>query len=257
MQNNILYKTNYHIDLRDVDFKKKLKLSTLFSYFQEVASLGSASLGAGIDDLANDYGVAWILMRIRVEIGRLPSWDEEITIETWPQEPGKLEFERDYIVRDQDGAPIIRAVSVWVIMDLKERKLKRASHIALEYPSIMEERAIDYKLKKLKSPQVLQTAYHKVIGYSDIDFNGHLNNSKYVDYMLDCFPLEDHQTHETKAIEVNFNHEALPGETIILKNGISETDPGVVHIEGVNENNQKVVFKALVEIREINGESKD
>ncbi|MBP1969800.1 acyl-ACP thioesterase [Virgibacillus natechei] len=257
MQNDILYKKNYHIDLRDVDFKKKLKLSTLFSYFQEVASLSSANLGAGIDDLAKNYGVAWILMRIRVEIGRMPAWDEEISIETWPQEPGKLEFERDFIVHDQEGAPIIRAVSVWVIMDLEERKLKRASHISLEYPSIMEERAIDYKLKKLKSLESMQTAYHKVIGYSDIDFNGHLNNSKYVDYMLDCFPLEDHQTHETKAIEVNFNHEALPGETIILKNGISDTNAGLVHIEGINENNQKVVFKAQVEIREINGRKKD
>ncbi|UJL46041.1 acyl-ACP thioesterase [Virgibacillus sp. NKC19-16] len=257
MQNDILYKKSYRIDLRDVDFKQKLKLSTLFSYFQEVASLASAQLGAGIDVLANNYGVAWILMRIRVEIDRMPEWKEEFTIETWPQEPGKLEFERDYIVRDQDGAPIIRAVSVWVIMDLEERKVKRASHIQLEYPSVLKERAIDYKLKKLKSPGSLETAYHKVIGYSDIDFNGHLNNSKYVDYMLDCFPLEDHQTHETKAIEVNFNHEALPGETIILKNGISETDPGLVHIEGMNENNQKVVFKAQVEVGGIDGESKD
>lgn len=257
MQNDILYTKNYHVDLRDVDFKKKLKLSTLFSYFQEVASLASANLGAGIDDLANNYGVAWILMRIRVEIDRMPEWDEEITIETWPQEPGKLEFERDYIVRNQDGAPIIRAVSVWVVMDLVERKLKRASHIQLEYPSVIKERAIDYKLKKLKSPGSLETAYHKVIGYSDIDFNGHLNNSKYVDYMLDCFPLEDHQTHETKAMEVNFTHEALPGETIILKNGISDMNAGLVHIEGINENNQKAVFKAQVEIREINGKNRD
>lgn len=257
MQNDILYKKNYHIDLRDVDFKKKLKLSTLFSYFQEVASLGSANLGAGIDDLANNYGVAWILMRIRVEIDRMPAWDEEISIETWPQEPGKLEFERDFIVRDHEGTPIIRAVSAWVIMDLVERKLKRASHISLEYPSVTKERAIDYKLKKLKRPESMETAYHKVIGYSDIDFNGHLNNSKYVDYMLDCFPLEDHKIHETKSIEVNFNHEALPGETIILKNGISEVDSNVVHIEGINENNYKVVFKAKVEVKEIDGESKD
>ncbi|MBY7144798.1 acyl-ACP thioesterase [Virgibacillus sp. NKC19-3] len=254
MQKNILYKQHYPIDLRDVDFKKKLRLSTLFSHFQGVASLSSANLGAGIDDLANDYGVAWILMRIRVEITRMPEWNEDITIETWPQEPGKIEFERDFVVRDQKGIPIIRAVSVWVVMDLVERKVKRASHISLQYPSVMKERAIDYKLKKLKSPQGLETAYHKVIGYSDIDFNGHLNNSKYVDYILDCFPLEDHKTHEVKAMEVNFNQEALPGETIMLKKGLSGTDAGVVHIEGINENDHNVIFKARMEIREVSWE---
>ncbi|GAB3043673.1 acyl-[acyl-carrier-protein] thioesterase [Virgibacillus ainsalahensis] len=258
MQNAILYKKNYHIDLRDVDFKKKLRLSTLFSYFQEAASLSAENLGVGIDTLANNYGVAWILVRIRVEIDRLPELNEKITIETWPQEPGRLEFERDFIVRDPKGLPIIRAVSAWMIMDLKERKLKRPSYISFENPSVMEERAIDYKLKKLKSVGSMETAYHKVIGYSDTDFNGHLNNSKYVDYMLDCFPIKDHRIHETKSIEMNFNHEALPGDTIILQKGISNImDSGLINIEGINDNNHKVVFRAQVEIMETKRKNRD
>lgn len=242
-----LFKENYHVDLRDVDFQKQLKLSTLFSFFQDVASLASDNLGFGIQTLEQQFGVAWILMRIRVDVTRMPVWDEEITIETWPLEPGKLEFARDFIVRDQQGNPLVRAVSTWVIMDLEERKLKRTEFIGFTSPEIMTERAINSKLGKLKHSGQLDISYKKVIGYSDIDFNGHLNNSKYVDYMMDCFDMDEHKQFEVKTMEVNFTNEAIAGDTIVLyKDTSPETNQ--IYIEGVHEKDRRVVFKAKAEI---------
>jgi len=118
MEQNIRFQSKIHVDLRDVDFTKKVKLSTLFSYFQDVASLASVELGYGIEQLESQFGVSWVLIRIRVEITRMPEWDEKITIETWPLEPKRIEFKRDYLVRDANGEIIIRAVSVWVLMDI-------------------------------------------------------------------------------------------------------------------------------------------
>ncbi|WP_251554089.1 acyl-[acyl-carrier-protein] thioesterase [Neobacillus muris] len=239
-----LYKKKYHIDLRDVDFTKQLRLSTLFVYFQEIASLASENLGFGINYLEKEFGVAWILTRIRVEITRTPYWDEEITIETWPLEPGKVEFDRDFLVRDQNGKIIIRAVSKWVIMDIHSRKLRRSDKIGIYYPDNITERAIGGRLEKLKDYGSLETAYTKVIGYSDIDFNGHLNNSKYVDFIMDCFDVEDHKNYSIKTIDINFQHEALPGDIITLQKDVSAADQNLIYIEGVNQAENKVVFKA-------------
>lgn len=243
-----IYKQNYHVDLRDVDFTKKLKLSTLFSYFQEVASLASENLGFGINTLEKKFGVAWILTRIRVDILRSPDWDEEITIETWPLEPSKVEFDRDYLVKDKNGQVIVKAVSKWVIMDIKERKLKRTEVIGIHYPEKITERAIAGRLGKLKDFGKLTKAYDKVIGYSDIDFNGHLNNSKYVDYILDCFPVDDHVNHTIKSIDLNFTHEALPGDTITLSKDTSAINENRIYIEGKNQTDHTVVFKSQVTI---------
>lgn len=242
-----VFKENYHVDLRDVDFQKQLKLSTLFSYLQDVASLASINLGFGIHTLEQEYGVAWILMRIRVDIIRYPVWDEEITIETWPLEPKKLEFERDFIVRDHEGNIIVQAVSTWVIMDLNQRKLKRTAFIGFTSPEIVTERAIDCTLGKLKHSGQLETSYKKVIGYSDIDFNGHLNNSKYVDYIMDCFKMEEHEQYDVKTVEVNFINEAMAGDAIMLYKDTS-SDTNQVYIEGVNEQDQRIVFKAKAEV---------
>lgn len=245
-----IFKRQYHIDLRDVDFNKQLKLSTLFSYFQDIASLASADLGFGIETLEKKFGVAWILTRIRVDILRMPNWDEEITIETWPLEPTRVEFDRDYLVKDASGNIIIKAVSKWVIMDIKERKIKRSDLIQIHYPEKITKRAIAGKLAKLKDFGKLEPVYDKVIGYSDIDFNGHLNNSKYVDYIMDCFPVADHQNYTIQTIDLNFNQEALPGDSITLFKDTSGVDGNVIYIEGVNQTDDNVVFKSLITIKE-------
>jgi len=244
-----LFSKTYHIDLRDVDFTKKLKLSNLFSYFQDIASQAAEVLGYGIETLEEKFGVAWVVTRIRVEIIRLPVWDEEITIETWPLDPGKVEFDRDYLVKDANGNVIIRAVSKWVIMDIKERKLKRSELIGIQYPESRTERAIEGRLGKLKDFGQLEAAYDKVIGYSDIDFNGHLNNSKYVDYIMDCFPVEDHKNYSIQVIDINFLQEALPGDSIKLNKDTTKLNEHQIYIDGVNQTNGNVVFKSQVTIK--------
>ncbi|WP_010094265.1 acyl-[acyl-carrier-protein] thioesterase [Ornithinibacillus scapharcae] len=250
MQPTTRYTKNYHIDLGDVDFQRKLKLSALFRYFQDAANLAAENLGVGITQLFEKYGVAFVLMRIRVDIIRTPMLDEEITIETWPLKPGKLEFERDYIVRDKNGEVIAKAVSVWVIMDLNKRRLKRSESINLEYPELIEERAIDVALAKLKATDELETVYHKTIGYSDIDFNGHLNNSKYIDYIMDCFALEEHQRYHTSSIEVNYLNEVMPGDTLLIKKDVSKLEDNFVLVEGIREEDGKSVFRSQVSLEE-------
>lgn len=250
MEQSITYQSNIHVDLRDVDFSRELKLSTLFSYFQDVASLASEDLGWGIEQLATKFRVAWVLMRIRVEVVRMPKYNEEITIETWPHEPKRIEFERDFLVRDANGDILVRASSIWVLMDIDERRLKRNDSIGIQYPAVREERALNKKLGKLQGYGNLEKVYKKVIGYSDIDFNGHLNNSKFVDYAMDVFPFENHKRFEVKSVEMNFINEALPGDTIILYKDVSKSHENIIYIEGKNDDISKTFFKSQVEIME-------
>lgn len=243
-----IFRKKYHIDLCDVDFTKKVKLSSIFSYFQEIASMHVDNLGIGVTTIEEKHNIAWVLIRIRVDIIQYPRWKDEVIIETWPQLPRKLEFERDFIVRDLEGNIMIRAVSTWIILDIGSRELRKSELIAIEYPSIIEERAIDCRLGKLKAFGEPEIAYKKVIGYSDIDINGHLNNSKYVDFIMDCFSVENHKQYNVKSIQVSYINEALPGDTVMFCRDISALNSNIIYIEGINERDHGMVFKTQVEI---------
>ncbi|MDY0404916.1 thioesterase [Virgibacillus sp. 179-BFC.A HS] len=209
--------------------------------------MASEKLGFGIEQLGEN-GIAWILMKIRVDIQRNPKVGETITIETWPQEPGRIEYGRDFIVRDEQNHILIKAISSWVVMDLRQRKIRRSSSVPIHFSAVDNRRAIEAKLGKLKAAGTLETAYQKMIGYSDIDFNGHLNNSRYVDYVMDCFALQEHQKYHITSIEVHFTNEVLPGEVIELKKDTSAAQENGVYIEGINTNTNKVVFKSRLRI---------
>lgn len=246
MESQIIHRNKYKIGYSDVDFRKELKLSSLFGLFQDTASVAAEKLGAGVVVLAEEFSVAWILTRIKVQIDRMPVLDEEVTVETWPHQPGRLEFERDYQVRDASGNKIVRAVSNWALMDIHTRELRRADTIHINYPPFIDEHALDSKPGRLKPAGQLEEVYKKVIGYSDVDFNGHINNTRHIDYTMDCFPVEAHKQYRVGAIEVNYIKEAFPGDTLIMFRDISAMASDRVYIEGVSEGDGKTVFRAQV-----------
>lgn len=243
-----VYKNNYVIGYSDVDFKKNLRLSTLFSYFQDTSSRNVDKLGIGVDALLEKYSIIWVLTKMLVNISRTPSLNEKITIETWPHPAKKYEFERDFLARDEQGNIVAAAISSWVLLDVNTRELKKSDIISKDYAPFTDdkERAIDSKLRKLRPFGQPEIAYRKVIGYSDTDFNGHINNAKYIDYIMDCFPIADHKKHTVKSIEVNYIKEVFPGDALILYKDTSMFDSKLVYIEGINQSDQKPAFRAQV-----------
>ncbi len=248
-----LYKKNYHLDYGDIDFFKRLKLSYLFNYFQNIAGLHSESTKLGIGKLQNEYGAAWVMIRMMLDINRMPGANEDILIETWPVEPKKMMIDRNFIVRDMNGNILVSAISTWVILDMEKRQMvKIDSIIPPQHPEFLESKAIDRKFEKLKPLGELQPVYKKLVGFSDIDINGHVNNAKYIDYILDCFSVEKHGEYQIKSAQISYVNEAVAGDIISLYKDTAHMDGGnkAVYIEGISETDGKVYFQAYVEVQE-------
>lgn len=238
----------YQVMVNDVDFMKKLKLSAAFNYFQEIAGLHSDQLGIGFNTIQKERGVVWVLIRIRMDIMKYPIWNDEITVETWPQIPRKFDFDRDFLIKDMHGNTIAKAVSTWVILDAETHNLRKSEVIAIDYPPIINERAIDCILGKLKPSSEPEIAYKRVIGCSDIDMNGHLNNSKYIDFIMDCFTMDELKKYHAQSIQVNYMSEALPGDTVILRKCREPYASNGIYVEGINEKDNSTIFRALIDI---------
>ena len=242
-----LYTKNYKVEINHVDFKGDLKLSSLFTYCQDIAGLHAENLGMGRKVLYEQYGVIWVLVRVRVDIIKYPKYRDIITIETWPQEPSRMGFDRDFLVKDKEGNILAKAVSTWVVIDVESRKLVRTKAVYTGYPPVIDERAIDCKLGHLKSSGELEMAYERIVRYSDIDVNEHLNNAKYLDFIMDSFTLEEHKNFDVKSIEISYSNEALSGETIGIYEDRSRMDSNIIYMEGIREGGD-LVFKSQIEI---------
>jgi medium-chain acyl-[acyl-carrier-protein] hydrolase len=243
-----IYSKDYKVDVALVDFRKNVKLSALFLLFQDVAVLHASSLGLGMQDMQNKHNALWVLARMRLDVERYPSWGQGISLETWPNEPGRVEFTRNFLVKDAHGKILVRAISNWAIIDLSTRRLKKVDSVFPQELPFPQEKAIDTKLGRLRASGELSLVHKRVVGYSDIDVNGHLNNAKYVDFVTDCFSLEEHKKHEIKSIEINYSSEALPGDTIGLYKDTSQLDQGIVYVEGSNKADGTLIFKAKMRI---------
>ena len=232
----------------DVDFHRRQKLSSMFGMFQDIAALHAANLGASVNRLHDELNVAWILMRIRTEITRYPTLAQNLIVETWPQAPRAL-YERDYIIRDTKGNTLVKAAAIWVIMNLGTREIKRDKFLDYRGVEIKTERAIDKGIGRLKSIEKSKLVYEKKIKFSDVDYNIHVNNAKYVDYVMDAFTFDDHRRQELKALEMHYINEIGPDENMQIKRKRlgSEKD----YVEGMRKADKALVFNALVEWREI------
>ncbi|HVV71353.1 MAG TPA: hypothetical protein VHI52_07620, partial [Verrucomicrobiae bacterium] len=54
--------------------------------------------------------------------------------------------------------------------------------------------------------------------------NGHVNSARYIGWVLDSFPLEFHQRHELRLVEVNYVGETQAGGQLSVCS--TETAPG-------------------------------
>lgn len=97
-----------------------LRPDALVDLLQDVAGIHAAALGLPLIRLL-DAGLSWALARERMVASRWPRCGERIEITTWPCRRQRQLLQREFEVRDGDGALVIAASSTWVILDLATR----------------------------------------------------------------------------------------------------------------------------------------
>jgi len=161
-----------------------IKTACLMQYLQEAAALHAEELGFGVDSL-NIINSYWVLFNIRIEINRLPKWNEEITVKTWPSGYNRLTATREFVAKDQNDPELFRAGSQWMVLDKSSNRSKNLFNLDLSLPKT-ELKALSAKLKRLEPQDDYSQADRISVPYSSIDLNGHVNNTEYVRWGIDA-----------------------------------------------------------------------
>jgi acyl-ACP thioesterase len=198
-----------------IDRSDRLTLASTFDLFQEVAISHAEHLGVGRDALAGK-GQGWILSRIAVRMDRRPAFGETITVRSWPRGWEKLFALRDYDIRDASGAVLVRGRSNWLILDLERRRPLRPQAVMTELPLNEGIDALPFGAGSLVVRDNLTKAGERKALYSDIDYNGHVNNTRYIQWIQDAVDGALLETADRMWLDINYLSEVLPGETTEL-----------------------------------------
>lgn len=199
---------------QEVDTMQRFRLPALEACLLNAAGYSAAANGFGAMDLMRK-GVTWVLSRIAIEMTEFPKQYETMQVETWVEDCGRLVTTRNFAIYNQTNKPIGYASSLWAIMDIETRRpVNLQSQIALSVFANGKSSPIG-KPDKIESVENRES-FSRQVCYSDIDFNNHTNSSKYLEWMLDAYPIERICRQMIRRFELNYLHEAVCGETVAI-----------------------------------------
>ncbi len=211
-KNQLVQRYTFPIYPQDVDGAQNLRLTSLCNYILNTAGYAAVDNGFGSVGMI-ERGMTWVLSRLSIEMMQLPKQYEEITIETWVEEYGRLVTSRHYKIFDYNHTLIGNACSLWAMIDLTTRRpinLQSMPEFNRFATGIKSNIAAPRKIRSLTT----DSCTSHTVSYSDIDFNGHANSVKYLEWMLDSIDAAKLYTHSVKRLELNYVHEAVLGEVI-------------------------------------------
>lgn len=176
---------------RPSDYNRKGKLSyeAILQILENAAGNHSSNIGDSIAD-ANKNGIAWILTEWRVKIVRRPVNGESLNITTWVRgkAPASAVY-RDFLLTDVNGTEVIRAEAKFALFDLTTSRLTRISE-ELFGSYQPESKTVFEDSQRLRAPSEFTSETELNLRRSDIDFNGHVHNTRYVDLAMEALPNE-------------------------------------------------------------------
>lgn len=244
MKQNYLER-KYHLRTSDFDMRNRILPSSVLDLFQDVAGEHATSLGVGYTDLL-PQNKCWMILRLRYEVERQPKTFSDVIVKTWPVESKRIEFDRDYVISDTEGNVLIRGTSQWAILDVSDRakpSLVMARDFELGLNEYVSDRALEGRFERI--PQKFDAdgdAATVKSGYTDIDTNGHVNNIKYANFILNALDLSHDR--EISAFRIDYLKEILSGSEI---NIYSRSDEGSILCRG--ESGGAISFTAKLTVK--------
>ncbi|XP_041008113.1 palmitoyl-acyl carrier protein thioesterase, chloroplastic-like isoform X4 [Juglans microcarpa x Juglans regia] len=237
VQDGLVFRQNFSIRSYEIGADRTASIETLMNHLQETALnhvKGAGLLGDGFGSTPEmcKKNLIWVVTRMQVVVDRYPTWGDVVQVDTWVSPSGKNGMRRDWVLLDsKTGKTLTRASSVWVMMNKQTRRLSKIPeevrgeiepYFTDTVPVVEED---SRKLQKLDD----NTADYVRTGlsprWSDLDVNLHVNNVKYIGWILEGAPLPILESYELSAMTLEYRREC--GKDNVLQSLTAVSGSGV------------------------------
>lgn len=214
MEQTILpeYKVTLKITSFDTDSVDRMRLSAVLRYQQEAAEQHLGPAGLGWKGLG-EAGIAFVASRWHAVIHRLPRMEETVTLTTWHRDRKGPRFFRCYEWRDAEGLLLIEGVMQFALVSVTDHRLLRGDEFMTLAPLSDAPHGVSCADPGRFAVTDAVVAGTYTVRWSDIDRNGHMNNTRYADLMWDFMPSLWQDRNPTD-VELYFAGESRQGDTL-------------------------------------------
>mgnify|MGYP004574988837 CR=1 FL=1 len=206
---------------------KELKFSkeyiTTYSFINPAGWMRPAGIGDMMQDLAcvhaGNLGISdgcfWVMIRADMAFSRPIGVGERLIGTTWCQDIIGPSFLRGFSF-DSPAGRVAAAVTAWVMIDRETGRILRPS-VLKNYRSYVHR-----ELTEMRPPEKL-TAFGETVcrthrvSYSDLDFNGHLNNVKIMEIVCDALMTVPRDGQFLSELSLNYAKQSRYDEELTLK----------------------------------------
>lgn len=206
MQFNSLFSKSYPVPESECDENSVCRLPYLLRCMEDAAFADADRIGQGATLLREKYGLCWMIFQSEIEVTALPKAGDRVSVQTACCGVKGASVRRVYDVIF-NGKPGIHCIQTWVVVHLSSRSLANPQRV----PELMRDGfpAPPQSRSKIRTNLPLQFAGTGCVEGTDLDFNGHMNNVRYVERALPYLP------HLTGAyrLQLAYRYELLQGQT--------------------------------------------
>uniref|UniRef100_O04794 Acyl-[acyl-carrier-protein] hydrolase n=1 Tax=Garcinia mangostana TaxID=58228 RepID=O04794_GARMA len=237
VQDGLVFRQNFSIRSYEIGADRTASIETVMNHLQETAlnhvkTAGLLGDGFGSTPEMSKRNLIWVVTKMQVEVDRYPTWGDVVQVDTWVSASGKNGMRRDWLLRDGNtGETLTRASSVWVMMNKLTRRLSKipeevreeiGSYFVNSDPVVEEDGRKVTKLDDNTADFVRKGLTPK---WNDLDINQHVNNVKYIGWILESAPQPILETRELSAVTLEYRREC--GRDSVLRSLTAVSGGGV------------------------------
>ncbi len=231
------------------DFNGNLFMGHLGNHMLNAADFHSSARGFGMKYLMT-IKRSWVLSRLAIEITEMPSQYSKFNVETWVENAMKFFTSRNFKVSDENGHIYGYGRSIWAMIDTETRQ--PTDIFAIDNGAINNWIETDYPCPIDKGGRVKMSTDAQFVHtintyYNDVDINGHINSIKYIEHVLDLWPISWYQEHTIRRFEIAYVAEAHAGVTLSFfreQTAENEYCVRIVRTDGTECCRAKITFKS-------------
>ena len=211
---SIGYEQTYQLRTGDFDQYRHPLPASILDIFQDSAGVNAESM-PGMDIATMDErGLLWVVTRLKYELVGMPALHQQVRVRTWPLAPKRKGFQREYLMESLEGEVLAKGSSEWIVMSAATRGFVSMKDVASGEGDYRTDTVFEGRMRKIAPFEPQGEGHTLVPTFTDIDTNGHVNNTKYANYALDALQLGPSEVIRT--CQIDYRRELRAGQHVTV-----------------------------------------